>query len=188
MRSFGREVNAINTLWWHCLQLAGHRTRGALPPQQGENPVGRSMKYFIIVDPPSAWDAESGAQLLLARTKLASPWTSVLTTIADRTAPIGYGVAGLWVLQRLLNMVMGWQRHRLELELDRQRLAATHIPTAEELVVNHASAELAAHADESDLAGDMVAVDGKAVAYAVQGLRPILDARILDEDDPDTNL
>ncbi|KFZ80826.1 hypothetical protein ED92_10885 [Amycolatopsis sp. MJM2582] len=46
---------------------------------------------------------------------LASPWVSVLGGLAERSAPVGYGVAALFGLRQLLNMVMTWQRHRLEI-------------------------------------------------------------------------
>ncbi|WP_340687306.1 hypothetical protein LCL61_14505 [Amycolatopsis coloradensis] len=58
----------------------------------------------------------------IVRTTMASPWVSVLSGLAERSAPVAYGAAALYGLHRLLEMVMTWQRHRLEIEEGEVRL------------------------------------------------------------------
>jgi hypothetical protein len=55
------------------------------------------------------------APLRVVRTTLASPWISVLADVARNSTPVGYGAAALVALQRLLTMVMTWQRHRQDI-------------------------------------------------------------------------
>lgn len=59
--------------------------------------------------------------IAIVRTSLASPWVSVLGELSQQYAPIAYGTAGLYTLQRLLRLLMEWQRHRAELEELRRR-------------------------------------------------------------------
>lgn len=92
---------------------------------------------------------------------------------------MAYGLGALWGLQRLLHMVMAWRRHRLDLELGRQRLEA--LPTAEELVQTHATSEL--DPISGRLPDGAPSVGGTSVAETVTRLRPVLDARMIDDGD-----
>ncbi|WP_143267183.1 hypothetical protein [Amycolatopsis thailandensis] len=62
---------------------------------------------------PERWSHESG--LRIVRTSLASPWVTVISDLAANSRPLGYGVAGLYGLHRLLQIVMNWQNHRADL-------------------------------------------------------------------------
>lgn len=88
------------------LILAGHAS--LLPPVEG-----RWLDSSARVLPRSP---------VIVRTTMASPWVSVLSGLAERSAPVAYGAAALYGLHRLLEMVMTWQRHRLEIEEGEARL------------------------------------------------------------------
>jgi hypothetical protein len=55
-------------------------------------------------------------EIQLVRTSLASPWITILADAAQRSAPVGYSISAIFCLQKLLRMVMEWQRHRIEIE------------------------------------------------------------------------
>jgi hypothetical protein len=168
MLSFGQEVDAINVLWSHCVRLALFRSlSGGFHDQAGPG------------TPSGAADNPEQFSLVLRRTRMESPWVSVLTTLAERSAPAGYGLGALWGLQRLLHMVMEWQRHRLDLELGRRQLEA--LPTAEDLVRRHAVVEL--DPVSGRLPPGTPSTGGVSVPETVERLRPVLDARMVDEGD-----
>ncbi|MFI5563491.1 hypothetical protein ACIA2T_29765 [Amycolatopsis japonica] len=99
LEDYQRNVTAL-------LILSGHAS--LLPPVEG-----RWLDSSARVLPRSP---------VIVRTTMASPWVSVLSGLAERSAPVAYGAAALYGLHRLLEMVMTWQRHRLEIEEGEARL------------------------------------------------------------------
>lgn len=170
LTEFGRQIEAVDQLWRHCLELSV--SRAALFPGPGEDAAHIDDTERVVTRTP----------LLITRTKLASPWVSVLTTVAEKSVPVGYGVAAMWGLQRLLTMVMDWQRHRAYL---RRQAADLHRQRADALLVEHATAELSRHAAETERHGSAaaVSVDDEAI-NAVLRLAPIQEATLIDADDP----
>ncbi|WP_141710323.1 hypothetical protein [Micromonospora saelicesensis] len=47
--------------------------------------------------------------------RLESPFEVVLTTVANQYSPIAFGVTGIVIVERLVRLVMEWQKHRLEI-------------------------------------------------------------------------
>ena len=86
-------------------------------------------------------DALPLARVRVVRTSLASPWISVLGDLARSSAPIGYGVTAVYALHRLLQLVMTWQQHRLDLA--ERRLQLQQLQT--QLLLDHT--QLAVHPD-----------------------------------------
>jgi hypothetical protein len=167
MASFGQEVSAVNVLWSHCVRLAVLRN------------LSGGWFHGTSASSEPRYDRTLEFTLVIRRTRLESPWVSVLTTLAERSAPVGYGFAALWGLQRLLRMVMDWQRHRLDLELGRRQF--DQLPTAEELIQQHAVAEL--EPISGRLPSGTPVAEGVAVPETVVNLRPVLDSRMIDEGD-----
>jgi hypothetical protein len=58
---------------------------------------------------------------------LSSPWEALLTVAAEKSAPLLYAGAAMVALQRLLQMVMEWQRHRLDVADRRLRIEAVQL-------------------------------------------------------------
>lgn len=175
MARFGREVAAVNTLWWHCVRLATF----SRTPQYGRAVAARLAPKFVVVD-PEQYPEPPVYELVVRRTQLASPWVTTLTTVAERYAPVGYGVAALWGLQRLMNMVMEWQRHRLDMQLGTRMLARG----ARDLVDRHAAEELTTHAiDPGGSRVESIDYEGTAVSDAVRTFSPVLEARMVNESD-----
>src|ERR1700755_1025183 len=55
--------------------------------------------------------------------RLASPLEIVLTSATTAASPVAYTLTGLYVLERLVNLIMRWQRHRIEIgQLQAQNL------------------------------------------------------------------
>ncbi|MFD6073135.1 hypothetical protein [Amycolatopsis lurida] len=59
------------------------------------------------------------ARMEIVRTSLASPWVTILADVARTSSPVAYTATGLFALHRLLQMVMTWQRHRIEIDKGR---------------------------------------------------------------------
>ncbi|MFC8296274.1 hypothetical protein [Micromonospora orduensis] len=53
--------------------------------------------------------------LHVARMRLESPFEVVLTTVADQFSPVAYGIAGMAVMERIVRLIMDWQKHRMEI-------------------------------------------------------------------------
>lgn len=53
--------------------------------------------------------------LHVARMRLESPFEVVLTTVAEQFSPVAYSVAGIAVLERVVRLIMEWQKHRVEM-------------------------------------------------------------------------
>lgn len=96
----------------------------------------------------------------VVRTSLASPWVTILGTLAESSQPIAYGTAGLIGLQRLLTMLMRWQKHRVEIERDRAELRTL----------------LDAHAGRTDVRD--------AVVIAASRLGTVTEADMIEPGDP----
>jgi hypothetical protein len=196
MQWFGRQVDHVNTLWRHCLRLSviasepRSSLREALLNELGtavdpEPLPGHPYAGINSSDANRLREIEQASPLLIPRTSLASPWVSVLTTVAEKSAPIAYGMAALFAMQRLLDMVITWQRHRFDLI----QKESTVLRSAQEVVTRHASEELAAHqgpAAGSDPESHVsVHFQGNTWAtIAVKDLAPVLEARMVDENDP----
>ncbi len=195
MQWFGRQVDHVNTLWRHCLRLSvivnepQSSLREALLNDSGfadpESFPGQSYAGMPASDADRLRQIEQASPLLISRTSLASPWVSVLTTVADKSAPIAYGMAALFAIQKLFDMVITWQRHRF----DMQQMRPTPLHSAEQVVMRHASEELAAaqrsNAGSDPEPHDSVRFQGDTLAtIAVKGLAPVLEARMVDENDP----
>jgi hypothetical protein len=74
------------------------------------------------------------------KTSLASPWITVLGTLAETSQPIAYGTAGLIGLQRLLAMLMQWQRHRVTIEWQRHQVTMDRdVAQLRKMLEEHAS-------------------------------------------------
>lgn len=126
------------------------------------------------------------------RTSFASPWVTVLGSLANASQPVAYGVSGLFGLHRLMAMVMDWQRHRREIEqldwLQNQRAKVIGV------ITDHALAEITMSAGDEPLEESMnrrrEAVSRIADLYAsdigraILSIKPIRAADIIDDDDP----
>ncbi|MEU5903593.1 hypothetical protein [Micromonospora sp. NPDC047527] len=53
--------------------------------------------------------------LHVARMRLESPFEVVLTTVAEQFSPVAYGVAGIAAMERIVRLIMDWQKHRMEI-------------------------------------------------------------------------
>jgi hypothetical protein len=58
---------------------------------------------------------------------LSSPWEALLTVAAEKSAPLLYAGAAIVALQRLLQMVMEWQRHQLDVAERRLQIEAAQL-------------------------------------------------------------
>jgi hypothetical protein len=65
--------------------------------------------------------------LVIRRMSLNSPWEALLTVAAEKSAPLLYAGAVVVALQRLLQMVMEWQRHRLDVADRRLQIEAMQL-------------------------------------------------------------
>lgn len=208
MSEYSRQVNALNILWWHCVALSQVR----VPTQRGEKPPDT----YRIANPSAAphqvrIELERISPLLITRTNMASPWISVLTTLAEKSAPVGYGLTALFALQRLLNMIMDWQRHRVYIRASQQNQSPNWPPQiretnadsnlahlimsqaregerAETVLATHAKAELNEHQKRAGRGSEQnyetVTFGGEEVTDSTNNLAPVLEATMINEDDP----
>ncbi|MFD1044183.1 hypothetical protein ACFQ1S_00520 [Kibdelosporangium lantanae] len=139
---------------------SGERTEfnrpSALPNEDFDAMMG------LTKSPPS----EPG--VFVVRTSMASPWVTVLASLAQSSQPLAYGVGGLLALQRLMKMVMEWQNHRQT--LDERRQAAIR-----QLLLDHQRVETGAPGVENLNLAPAVA--------ALSGLEPVLAAEMIDPQD-----
>jgi hypothetical protein len=130
---------------------------------------------------------------------MASPWITVLADLAEHSTPIGYGAATLVALQRLLRMVMTWQRHRQdivekELQLEdlrsklqedrQQRQAQARSPQLD--VSPMISRDIPKTEDPSGSSRDeeLLSISLEQALRAAQRMGEILAAELIDPDDP----
>ncbi|MFE9959239.1 hypothetical protein [Micromonospora sp. NPDC005299] len=101
--------------------------------------------------------------------KIASPLEAVLTTLAGDVKPVGYSVGALVVAERILQMIMDWQKHRADLAERKEARGTTEraVPAQRHL------AALDSSPSASGMAGPGIA---QQVAWEV-----VPDAAILDE-------
>ncbi|WP_157357342.1 hypothetical protein [Amycolatopsis nigrescens] len=95
LEDYGRNVDALVTLARHATFLS------VLPIRVEDDAIGHPKAV---------------AEIAILRTRMASPWVSVLADLARNSTPIAYGAGTLYALHSLLRLLMSWQRHRLELE------------------------------------------------------------------------
>jgi hypothetical protein len=121
----------------------------------------------------------------MVRTSMSSPWVSVLGTLAEKSTPIAYTVSVLYSLERLLKMVMNWQRHRVQMQGERLSLRRREI---EELLVTHAIAEglTAGPVAETDAATAATArtTVTTEVIQAATTLGRLIEVETIDPSDP----
>lgn len=172
LTSFRDQVDALLLLANHCDRVAVYAAATSSAQRQLVSLLDQQMGYAEIAKDlgmpvgsigPTRNRILKRAAVSPARirwTSLASPWVTVLGTLAETSRPIAYGTAGLFALQRLLTMIMNWQKHQVD--LDRARLELAH--------------QLASQA-----AGLTVST---AVVDAAQRLGPIQEAEIIYEDNP----
>ncbi|MFJ8909992.1 hypothetical protein [Amycolatopsis sp. NPDC102389] len=172
LEDYQRNVTAL-------LILAGHAS--LLPPL---GPRWQDPSARILPRSPS-----------VVRTTMASPWVSVLSGLAERSAPVAYGAAALYGLHRLLEMVMTWQRHRLEIEEGKARLEQlrgqlrdTGVQLRREFdqrveLPRDEQGEPAARSVEAELA-ERAANPPAEVVRAADGIGSIIGAEMIDPRDP----
>jgi hypothetical protein len=123
----------------------------------------------------------------IVRTSVASPWVTVLGSATESAMPLGYGLAALFSLERLLNMIKSWQTHRLTMK-SRELELRMRQSEAQELAVRHAEYELRDQKDSYSVvptfAARIMAQTANDSANAISGLSPIIDARLIDPNDP----
>ncbi|RLK54438.1 hypothetical protein [Actinokineospora cianjurensis] len=113
----------------------------------------------------------------VVRTRMSSPWVTVLGDLAREATPIGYIAVGVVVFKQLFSMLMDWQVHRQDMA---ERQASASSDSRGELV---------------DLFRDLLRQLGIAstqnspsaedpVIRAAEELGRILEVEMIDEDDP----
>jgi hypothetical protein len=94
-----------------CLAVMSDTCRSMVVPDTREANVGASWFPDIVI----------------IRSSVGSPWTSILQDAAASSVPAGYGLTAIHCLRQLLRMVMDWQNHGRDLrasdELRRAELA-----------------------------------------------------------------
>lgn len=83
------------------------------------NNISDLMEWSIDVDMlfrgVAARRMGTSSTLRVVRTSMASPWVTILGELAKNSAPIGYGLAGVYAFQKVMHLVMEWQNHRQSL-------------------------------------------------------------------------
>lgn len=102
-------ISAVTGVWVRSALVAGVRL--ASPPSEVGSPKRVSIRHSLVV----------------RRMSLSSPWEALLTVAAEKSAPLLYAGAAMVALQRLLQMVMEWQRHRLDVADRRLRIEAVQL-------------------------------------------------------------
>lgn len=139
-----------------------------------------------------------GANFPIVRTSLASPWVTVLGDLARASSPIGYGIAGLYGLHRLLNVVMTWQQHRLDIAERTLRLQALSAQLEAEGLRQLEEAKARASSEEMEQSNleQQIGMAEKhferasrqggplLAAYSADGLGDIQAAEMISPDDP----
>lgn len=77
----------------------------------------RMPTWFQLPDQHTDWDprVDGLARLRVQSLRMNSPLEVVLTTVAQDMKPVGYGIAALLAVERIVRLVMDWQKHRWEL-------------------------------------------------------------------------
>ena len=106
-----RNVAALNVLAETAAGFVGGRSLAPIEQRQRviHHPTDRASPWGEV-------------PLRVVRTSMASPWVSVLTELARTSRPLGYGAATLYALHQLLQMVMAWQRHRVDIAERKQQI------------------------------------------------------------------
>jgi hypothetical protein len=166
LRMYNEQVGALTRIAAYAIEVAETATALA-----DERIVGSTASHVYI--PSSARLPDTR----VIRTSLSSPWLTVLGSVAETSRPIAYSLAGLFSLQRLLVMMMAYQRHRLYVE-ERRALMRRHAEgELQERDVDPAEPE--AHNAVSEL------LDRSSImAGAIDKLGPVLEAEIIEADDP----
>lgn len=102
-------ISAVTSVWVRSALVAGVRLTS--PPSEVGSPKQVSIRQSLVI----------------RRMSLSSPWEALLTVAAEKSAPLLYGGAALVALQRLLQMVMEWQRHRLDVAERRLQIEAAQL-------------------------------------------------------------
>ncbi|MEU7650770.1 hypothetical protein AB0C42_15695 [Micromonospora taraxaci] len=84
------------------------------------------LREFLLRPMVPSYGDRRRVEFRAARVSLASPLETVLVSVAAELTPVAYSLAAMAALKQGLTSVMEWQKHRLDLQLQRQhiRLAA----------------------------------------------------------------
>jgi len=158
-------LTALDVLWDHCLFLTSDRYRSYSDYRQAvqRRKKSRDRDYWSrpLVDT---------SELRIRRMSLDSPWEVLLTVAAERSEPIMYGGAAIVAMDRLLKMLMDWQRHRMDMSERRAGLSGPG-----EVVREHRM-----QSSNSDESHDRSATS----AASVLADAPIVRAELQDESGP----
>jgi len=112
---------------------------------------------------------------IVVRTSLASPWETVLGSVADKSAPVAYGMAALFAIRQLLSIVKEWQMHRLDVAERRQNLLRND-PSV--VIDDYRLAQAGSLRHQFQ---DIPATDAEP---AIANLETVLATEMIDPDDP----
>ncbi|WP_343443521.1 hypothetical protein [Micromonospora schwarzwaldensis] len=148
LREVGDYLRNLDVLWSYCLELAildtkdkdGERARELLAdaerfrlgdrmlvdeavpslgsPDEGEIALGPDEAYHLFM-------RQRGARIQVRRLTMASPLDVLLEASLGEVKWAGYVAGGLVALERLCQLVMNWQTHRLDLA-ERRAALTTH--------------------------------------------------------------
>ena len=147
-------LGALTGAWVRSALVAGVRL--ASPPSEVGSPKRVSIRQSLVV----------------RRMSLSSPWEALLTVAAEKSAPVLYAGAAMVALQRLLQMVMEWQRHRLDVAERRLQIEVA------QLLRQHATEVRREGGPVSEIEPSSDAL----TALITLARRPILRAEIQPED------
>jgi hypothetical protein len=123
--------------------------------------------------------------ILVMRSSLASPWVTILADAAGRSAPIGYGLGAVYCLQRLLKMLMEWQRHRQEIRRLDLSIAREYIDIFDREMSRERELEglPVVNSDYPSGRENMKNMHRDRVAHHLANLNVVQSAELLDEND-----
>ncbi|XVS66079.1 hypothetical protein ACQPYE_08500 [Actinosynnema sp. CA-299493] len=193
MKDFAQGALDILTLWDCSARIAfldllyEDREKAELSPL--EQARTWEINRAALKSGQAALVADIKEELLIRKTSMASPWTSILKVAANNSAPVAYGLAGLYGLQRLLRMLMDWQEHRRELVRKKQVDQARSV--LEELLVEHARAEALRSMPKNgspqrrlESINRIMEIIGQDVRMALYTMPDVIDSQMITEGDP----
>jgi hypothetical protein len=131
-------------LWDHCVRLV----RRFFPPDLAEIERREYRRH-----PKTGRLVPMDVELRVKRLSLHSPLEVLFVAVANKSAPVLWGGAALFALERILQMIQSWQMGRLDYRERRAQVQAVE-HEAEQLLARHATQVAYEHSAERRPATD----------------------------------